>query len=124
MGTRTTYLLSFLLLVSAYAFGTGSTYLEWKQEPYYIDGIAFPPEEILEFTIHYGVNSGEYIYQQTVPANQFNLELIVPTSGIWYIAATVTNIYLETSMFSNEVRREILPFRKPKPMKITGTVIE
>lgn len=83
-----------------------------------MDGMAFPLEEILEFTIHYGVNSKEYIYSQTVPSGQYNTILKVPTSGIWYIAMTTTSIYMETSYFSNEVVRDIAATRRPKPMTI------
>jgi len=86
--------------------------------------MAFLPEEILEFTIYYGVNSGEYIYQQSVPGNQFDLHLTVPSSGLWYIAMTVTDIYSDTSMFSTEIQREINPKRRPKPMRLTGEVIQ
>ena len=113
-----------LLLISSSLRAEGTTYLSWTQQPYRLDGMAFLPEEILEFTIYYGVNSGEYIYQQSVPGNQFDLHLTVPSSGLWYIAMTVTDIYSDTSMFSTEIQREISPTRRPKPMRLTGEVIQ
>lgn len=124
MAKRTAQFLAVLLLISVEVYGSGTTYLEWKQDFYYIDGIALPPEDILKFTIHYGVNPREYIYQESVPGNQFNLNLTVPTSGIWYIAATVTDIYSQTSDYSNEVRRDVKALRRPSPMKLMVTIVK
>jgi hypothetical protein len=124
MAKRTAQFLAVLLLISVEVYGSGTAYLEWKQDFYYIDGIPLPPEDILKFTIHYGVNPREYIYQESVPGNQFNLNLTVPTSGIWYIAATATDIYSQTSDYSNEVRRDVKALRRPSPMKLMVTIVK
>lgn len=113
-----------LLLISSSLRAEGTTHLSWIQEPYRVDGLAFSPEEILEFTIHYGVTSGEYIYIQPVPPNEREFLLTVPTSGIWYIVMSVTSTEMETSFFSNEIVREINPTRRPKPMIITLTLVQ
>lgn len=108
------FLLLFPLLSSA---ALPTVYIQWQQPVHNVDGTYFAPEEISHFTIHYGLSSGSYTYEYTIPADAREAYIPIPYAGQWYIAATVTNLNAETSMFSNEVIRSITDGfpKKPRP---------
>lgn len=115
------FLLAFPLLISA---ALPTAYIQWQQPVHNVDGTYFPPEEISHFTIHYGLSSGAYTYEYTIPANAREAYIPIPYAGQWYIAATVTNLDAETSAFSNEVVRTLFdgfPKKiKPPSLRFVG----
>ena len=115
------FLLAFPLLISA---ALPTAYIQWQQPIYNVDGAYFAPEEISHFTIHYGLSPGAYTYEQTIPPNTREAYIPIPYPGKWYIAATVTSIYSETSGYSNEVLRTIadgFPKKiKPPSLRFVG----
>jgi len=98
------FLLAFPLLSSA---ALPTAYIQWQQPLFNVDGTEFSEQEISNFTIHYGLSSGMYTYEYTIPADAREAYIPIPYAGEWYIAATVTNLNAETSEFSNEVVRII-----------------
>lgn len=109
------FLLLFPLLSFAAAMPTA--YIQWQQPVHNVDGTYFASEEISYFTIHYGISSGLYTYEYMIPADAREANIPIPYAGQWYIAATVTSIYSETSEYSNEVVRNITDGfpKKPRP---------
>ena len=112
---------SILLFLSSAAFAAEEkAYFSWIVPEYYVDGMALPPEELWEFTMYYGTQSGVYEYQTTFPKDASDGIVYLPFSGVWYFAMTATAIdpntsELNTSFMSNEVVRNLIEGRTKKP---------
>lgn len=108
------FLLTLPILSSA---ALPTAYIQWQQPLFNVDGTSFEPQEIANFTVHYGLSSGMYTYEYTIPADAREAYIPIPYAGQWYIAMTVTNLNAETSTFSNEVIRSITDGfpKKPRP---------
>lgn len=97
--------------------------LQWQQPLFYVDGLEMPESSIANFTFHYGLSSGNYMYQYTVAPNLREESIPVPYGGKWYFVATVTDIHNLTSEYSNEVIRTVdYGKRRPKPPNFVRAV--
>lgn len=112
---------SILLFLSSAAFAAEEkAYFSWNVPEYYLDGMALPPQELWEYTMYYGTQSGLYEYQMGLPPDSSNVVIYLPFSGVWYFAMTATTIdpltsELSTSYLSNEVVRNLVENRIKKP---------
>lgn len=110
-----------LLFLSSAAFAAEEkAYIEWIVPEYYLDGMVLPPQELWEYTMYYGTQSGLYEYQMGLPPDSSNAVIYLPFSGVWYFAMTATTIdpntsELKTSFMSNEVVMNLIEGRVKKP---------
>ena len=110
-----------LLFFSSAAFAAEEkAYFSWTVPEYYLDGMVLPPQDLWEYTMYYGTQSGLYEYQTTFPMDASDGVVYLPFSGVWYFAMTATTIdpltsELSTSYLSNEVVRNLIENRIKKP---------